>query len=271
MVGLLRDPHAIQNIYRIEDGILGIDATRLMSERLLRDPDIAALARERYLRGQAPDIDALRALPEGSFGREFARFIDDHGLDPAYYQPLPVENDLTYLLARVRETHDIWHVVLGFHPTPIGELGVKAFELAQLHRPMAAIIVAGGLLRHVFVDAHLMDDTLKAMRAGVEAALRARPFLAQRWEEHWDEPLDDLRTRLRVEPVPDDCSGRTDPRGVKASHRAGAQRASHDQRSGVTRSGAATGRDAEGRPDRPARPSHAARHETPERPRRSRR
>jgi len=82
--------------------------------------------------------------------------------------------------------------------------------------------------------------------------------------------------RLRVTPVPDDCSGSADPRAVKASRRKQPRRRRTVDGSGVRRNGAAIGRDADalgrlGRQSRQARSSPAARLEAPERPRRSRR
>ena len=137
VVGMLRDPHAIQNIYRIEDGLLDAGISGRMLEHLREQPAVRKMMADRYLRREVPDMDELRALSDGTLGREYVHHLEDYGFNPGYYQELEATDDLTYAIARIRETHDIWHVVLGFHPTPIGEIGQKAFELTQLHRPMA--------------------------------------------------------------------------------------------------------------------------------------
>jgi ubiquinone biosynthesis protein Coq4 len=36
-------------------------------------------------------------------------------------------DDTSYLLLRLRQTHDLWHVVTGFSTNVPGELGLKAF------------------------------------------------------------------------------------------------------------------------------------------------
>lgn len=217
MVGLLRNPHAIQNIYRIEDGLLHAGVSARMLEHLRQDPDVRRMLQERYLRGKTPNLDELRTLPAGTLGREYVRHIEDYGFNPGYYQPLKPVDDLTYALARVRETHDIWHVVLGFYPTPIGEIGLKAFELTQLQRPMAGVIVAGGILRHLAIGFEQFSDVLAAIAGGYELARQARPLLAERWEEHWDEPVDSIRARLHVGRLSEAARGAFDPRGVKPS------------------------------------------------------
>lgn len=217
MAGLLWDPHAIQNIYRIEDGLLNADVSRGVLSRLQADPGVASIVAGRYLRGEVPDLDALRELPDGTLGREYVRHIEDYGFNPGYYQTLPVVDDVTYALARVRETHDIWHVVLGFHPTPIGEIGLKAFELTQLSRPMAGVIVAGGILRHLVADADLFPDVLAAIAGGYEQGRQAGPLLAERWEQRWDEPVAEIRRRLGVVELSPRAAGFYDHRGVKPS------------------------------------------------------
>ena len=227
IAGMLRDPHAIQNIYRVEDGILRNDATKAMLDHLRQQPGTAEMMKRRYLRGEPVDVKPLRELPEGSLGREFARHIDDYGFATDYYQQIAadadfaegVDPDIIYALNRVRETHDIWHVVLGFAPTPIGELGLKAFETAQLHRPMAAMIVGGGICRYAVVGGGQYDEALEAITAGFRMGKVAKPLLAETWEDCWSEPVEQIRARLGVELPSDRALGREDPKGVKPSHR----------------------------------------------------
>jgi len=228
-LGLLRNVHAIQNIYRLEDSVLSAGCTRQMMRFVKEAPAVAAMIESRYLRGSVPDLDALRPLPPGTLGREYVEHIERFRFNPGYYQTLEPKDDTTYLLARVRETHDIWHVVLGYYPSPLGELGLKAFELAQLRRPLAAMIVAGGVLRYLLINPEQLGDVLEVIATGYEAGRRARPLVAERWEEHWDEPVTQIRQRLNVPALSQRSAGALDPRGVQPS-RAGA---THTQPAGV--------------------------------------
>ncbi|MEM8875711.1 MAG: Coq4 family protein [Planctomycetota bacterium] len=224
MLGMLRDVHDIQNIYHIENGLLDARVTCGMLSHLHSQPTVAAILADRYVRGTPPEVDMLRTLPEGSVGRELARHIDDYGFDADYYQQLPEDDnhnpEIVTALNRLRETHDVWHVVLGFHPTPVGEVGVKAFEFAQTRRPMAAVILAGALLRYA-VAGEQFDEVLGAIVAGYHMGKKAQPVLGERWEQNWAEPVEAIRARLDIE-LPDPRSlGAEDPMGVKPSHRAG--------------------------------------------------
>ncbi len=224
VLGMLRDPHAIQNIYRIEDGLLDAPASQWMLRHLRDQPGVADALQRRHLRNETPDLATLRELPVGSLGYEYAKHIDDYGFNAAYYQPLPVRDDLTYAVARIRETHDFWHVLTGFHPTPIGEIGLKAFELAQLHRPMAAVIVAGGLMRYLFVNPSYFANTLEAIKVGYDMGQRARPLLAVDFESRWATPVEELRRELRlasaVRRATPRALGKYDHDGVKPSRAA---------------------------------------------------
>ena len=101
-------------------------------------------------------------------------------------------------MMRIRQTHDIWHVVTGFDTHPLGEIAIKAVELAQTHRPMAAAICAGGVYRYMLKQPEEFSDCLESIVAGYHMGLQSHALLAMRWEELWDRKLEDLRERLGV-------------------------------------------------------------------------
>ena len=207
VVGMLRNPHSTESVFDIEDGLKQIEAYQLAIDHLKTQPEVAAIIRERYLTGMA-DIDELDKLPTGTLGSVYARHILDNGFDPDYFRKVHVKNDVDYVMMRMRQTHDIWHVVTGIGTDPIGELGVKAFELAQTRRPMAAVITAGGVLRYLLKTPEEFGSVLRAIDLGYQLGLRARPFLAQKWEAGWDRPLADWRAELDVEVLEDMPVGR---------------------------------------------------------------
>lgn len=210
---------AIPAIYRVEDALLEGRASAWMLKNLKADPRLARAIADRHLRGCPPDVDELRTYPEGSLAREVARYLDQNALDPEYYEPIEVVDDLTYVLARIRETHDIWHVVLGFHPTFVGEAGQKAFEMAQLNRPMAGVVVATALLRYAVGNPEQQGLLLAAISEGHAMGLRAAPLFPERWEDAWDEPVSAIRRRLRITPPTSAASGRLDSTGVHPAAR----------------------------------------------------
>jgi ubiquinone biosynthesis protein COQ4 len=197
VVGMLRDPHHTESVFDIEDGLKDIKAYELAIEHLKALPEVAAILRERYLTGLV-DVEALSKLPEGTLGWTFARHILDHGFDPDYFRKLHVKNDVDYVMLRMRQTHDIWHVVTGIGTDPIGELAVKAFELSQTRRPLAAVICAGGVMRYLLKTPEELSNVIEAIQKAYRLGQEAKPFLAQKWEAGWDRPLEDWRRDLNV-------------------------------------------------------------------------
>lgn len=83
-----------------------------------------------------------------------------HVLDAIYYflfqgfspdSRLPVQfvddPDLQYMMLRYRQTHDLFHTVLGMKPTMLGEVAVKWVEALQTGLPMCALGAVFGPLR----------------------------------------------------------------------------------------------------------------------------
>ncbi|WP_448604541.1 Coq4 family protein, partial [Thermoleptolyngbya sp.] len=93
---------------------------------------------------------------------------------------------------------DIWHLVTGFETSVFGELGLKAFELAQTRRPMSIVLICGGLLKTLTDAPESLDGILSDLSKGYRMGVEAKPFLAQKWEEHWERPLAEWRQELGI-------------------------------------------------------------------------
>jgi ubiquinone biosynthesis protein COQ4 len=196
-ISLFRDPTQTESVYDIEDGLRNTKATQLALEFVKSDPDVDRIITERYLPPPV-DIEALFALPADSLGHVYAAYIKNSNFDPNFYRKIEVDDDISYMLLRLRQTHDLWHIVAGFSTDVAGELGLKAFELAQTHRTMSAILLAGGLLSTLSKSPADLDKVLECIALGYRSGMKARPFLAQKWEEQWSKPLNDWRKELGI-------------------------------------------------------------------------
>ena len=199
VVTMLRDPYHTESVFDIEDGLREIPAYEKSLEFVRADPGIRSLMDSRYL-APAADVQALSRCADGTLGKVYANHIIDNGFDADYFRKIEVKTDLDWMLMRIRQTHDIWHVVTGLGVGPFGELGLKSFELSQTRRPMAAIITTGGVIRYLLHTPEELGETLDYIAYGYRLGNEAKPFLAQRWEERWDEPLTELRRALDVHP-----------------------------------------------------------------------
>jgi ubiquinone biosynthesis protein COQ4 len=202
VVALMRDPEQTNSVFDVEDGLRHTKAAQLAVEYAKSQPGVAEIFAERYL-APSPDISTLLSLPPDSLGHTYAAYLTEAGFDPNFYRKAKIENDVTYMFMRMRQTHDIWHVVTGFGADVNAELGLKAFEIAQVHRTLSAMLVAGGLLRTLFKSPENLEGLLQQVAIGYRMGAKAKPLLAQKWEEQWEKPLTEWRSELNVEPMKD--------------------------------------------------------------------
>jgi ubiquinone biosynthesis protein Coq4 len=196
-VTLALDPSRADATPDIEDGMIKLKATQLAIDYVKTVPGIVEIVQERYL-APPPDLASLAKLPSGSLGQCFAEYIEQTGFDPNYYRALPITDDTSYILTRLRQTHDIWHLVTGLGSNVNGELGLQAFCLAQIRIPLPILLIAGGLLRTLFTAPDELGLLLEQIAIGYRLGAKAKPFLAQKWEDNWHRPLAQLREELNV-------------------------------------------------------------------------
>lgn len=199
VVSLLRDPGKTESVYDVEDGLRHLQATELAIEFLKAKPEVADIFQERYI-APSVNLDELLQLPPESLGYAYASYLQDSGFDPNFYRRVEVEDDVSYFFLRMRQTHDIWHIVTGFNTDVAGELGLKAFELAQTHRTMSVVLIAGGLLGTLFKHPQDLDKLLEQIAIGYRLGAKAKPLFAQKWEQNWERPLQEWRQELGIEP-----------------------------------------------------------------------
>lgn len=112
-------------------------------------------AREEFLPDILDDHDTLLAMPVGSLGRTYAEFmerekISAHGLveeNEKFSSKIPSYDDrIEWFYNRMRDTHDMAHILTGYGRDPLGEQCVLAFTYSQnLSLAFLFIAYAGGI------------------------------------------------------------------------------------------------------------------------------
>lgn len=191
-----KDPGRLDEVIAIADRLGETDAFRAIVAHVVARPAGRAAMAER----PRVDLDLpyLRTLPDGSFGREAARFLDQRGLDPADLPHRDATDELSWLRAHLFESHDLWHVATGFDTDVAGEAGLQAFYLAQFPARLATILLA-----IIFVNTFVWsfddrDARMDAITRGWQLGKRAEQLLAVRWADLWHVPLVEVRRRLAL-------------------------------------------------------------------------
>jgi len=146
-------------------------------------------------------VTPLESLPANTLGRTYADWMGHYGYSPEDRLPVQFvdDADLSYVLTRYRQTHDVTHAVLGMPTDMVGEVVVKVVEGLQTHLPMCLF---GGLLGPLRFKQKQRDKYKKllpwAMRTGAEAGLLMNVYYEQRWEQD----IDDFRKELNITNAP---------------------------------------------------------------------
>jgi ubiquinone biosynthesis protein COQ4 len=206
MKALTDNPDDTAQVFRIIEALSGNSGQRNLG-RLKRTRTGADLLRDRpELIEILTDHDRLRKLPDGSLGREYVRFLESEGitaaglkqasLDGRQYGAHELPAELEFLRNRMRDTHDLWHVVTGYKGDLLGEAALLAFIFAQTRNPGVGFIVAIALLRgrEPAVRQLILQGFLRGLRADWLPAVK--------WEKLLALPIDRVRQMLHVDEPP---------------------------------------------------------------------
>lgn len=199
---------ALQNPYRHDMvAVLGETTGHMavirLRDRMRNDPEGYTILTERpRIRLSTLDLTQMCALPEGSLGREYLRFLEKNKVTPDTRADVKfVDNEeLAYVMQRYREVHDLLHTLLGMPTNMLGEVAVKWFEAAQTGLPMCVLGATLGPLRLSVSRLQMLIQSLGPW--ALHNGRRARCVLSIFYERRWEQNLDDLRQELNIEPPP---------------------------------------------------------------------
>jgi ubiquinone biosynthesis protein COQ4 len=200
---VLGDSTKTHEVHRVEEITGRPRYRRLLATMAKTEEGRRILAERPELSSDHVDYDRLRKLPATTLGGAYVRHLDSNRIT-ADYQAAATRHvddpDMAYLMRRFRQTHDVWHALLGIGISGHEEVLIHWFSWGQLRLPVSALIMVFGTLKHLVLERRwnaLRHSALEAYRAGRDAA----PLLGVVWEDLWEEPLEDVRDRFGVIPL----------------------------------------------------------------------
>jgi ubiquinone biosynthesis protein COQ4 len=170
-------------------------------ERILRE--------KRELYDALSDLGGLGAMPEGSLGRAIWDFytveqISAQGLKGASEDAVGEggffagDDDRARFARRLREMHDVFHVLTGYGRDVRGEIACLSFTFAQTKNTGI-----GYLALRVLRGAGWSSEMGRLIRQAFWRGRRAEWLVDQDWEALLPLPLEQVREELGVGPAPD--------------------------------------------------------------------
>ncbi len=201
---LRRDPDDTRAVFEIIDALTGPGTDRLFRRFEATESGRRVLDEKRDLLTVLQDRERLRAMPEGSFGRAYADFTDRENLsadglveasNTGEDRYAELSEDRRRFAMRLRDSHDLEHVLSGYGRDLCGEAALLTFGQAQGWNHGIGLIVA---------MAYLEGDaaTRRMMRAAWKRGRKASWLAAADWEALLERPLDEVRAELRMGELP---------------------------------------------------------------------
>ena len=204
---LVRDPQDTPQVFTIINALRGRGTERRM-QRFRATPDgRRLLTAPRPLLSYLNERDRLADLPPGTLGREYFEFLAAADLSAdglaevsRHDDDARMSQDELYYYHRMRDSHDLLHVLTGYGRLPLGEVCVLAFSHPHHGGHGIAVICAVGTVKvsRDMPSVGVPGIVAEAYRRG----RAARPLEGAEWETMLDQPLAELHERFGIRPAP---------------------------------------------------------------------
>jgi ubiquinone biosynthesis protein COQ4 len=206
---LLKDKERTEEVFRIFEALPWRGLRRAGTRYLTGERGQAIRAREPFLPAILDDHAALRRMPAGSLAHAYCDFMEKEGLTAQglvdefakFAEGKPKFHDqFQWYMNRMRDVHDLLHVLTGYGRDSLGEACVLAFTYSQQPSPAHLFI---GYMAGLNIRKTMPSDApvLHAIREGQKLG-KACPRLAEQpITDLLPLPIEEVRRRLNITPA----------------------------------------------------------------------
>jgi ubiquinone biosynthesis protein COQ4 len=222
MAGLAMDTSRTDHVFTIISALTGDTFERTFQAFCATEHGKELLRDRPSLLSVLSDRERLAAMPEGSLGRAYLAFMDrahitgsglvaaqDAGHDPN--GAFDLDPDRRYVSDRMRDMHDLWHVLTDYGADDTGEIANLWFSVGQFGNPGMAFIAFFGAI------GGKPDESFAWWRYCYRAWVRgkrARRLVSEPIEAMLELPLEEARLRLNIAPTHE-----LHPEGIRRGYR----------------------------------------------------
>jgi len=196
-ISVVNDPTRTDLVFKVITApeILTRETLDSFHNKIKQDPQSLKVLNERF---EKPwKVSDLAEYPKDTLGYAYARHMIDNNLDADFFEKIPGDSEDSYVQMRMRQTHDIWHVLTGFGTSAADEVGLQVFQMAMYGTRGSGAITSMFILHGVVHDGDEMCDTMAAIARGWTLGKACKkPLFGQKFEELWDRNLNDYKQEL---------------------------------------------------------------------------
>lgn len=202
---LIADKDDTGQVFEIMNALSGSSIKRGY-DKLLDHPHGGVAAYERpELADLLQDREMLKALPDGSLGRAYLAFIEEQDFS-AYGlagESQKVEDSLievahphAWYARRLRDIHDLWHVITGYEADALGEACLVAFSYSQTRSKGFGLIGLAAAVQ--FMRAKTGYPAARSIMRAFKDGRKAAWLPGLDYQSVLSMPLEELRARYRI-------------------------------------------------------------------------
>lgn len=203
---LVQDKEDTEQVFHIIDALKGRKSVRQMADFIATPQARMLLERGEALPPLLDDHARWADCAPNSLARRYVEFMEREGLTAAglveeSYKFKPREErypDLyEWYIERLRDTHDLFHVLTGYGRDPLGELCLLGFSYEQNHSPGVLFIAWMGarqMAKETGLKAPVFAALAEGRRLGREADKLAHADLLAMLPDD----IDAVRSRLKI-------------------------------------------------------------------------
>ena len=206
---LLKNPDDTTQVFHIIEALKGDSLSAAVMRLRSSDRGRALLQKKPDIVSRLNDREWLLSLPAGSIGRAYFDFVhaedlsadgliasSETGAREEIYRGLA--EDEVWLADRLRDIHDLQHVMTGYGRDPVGELSLLSFMKTQTPNRGISFIV--WIAKWKYLREVPQFDVRLLIRESAQIAQQAIWMAEIEWEERLAEPIDAVRLELGFQP-----------------------------------------------------------------------
>ena len=206
MQKLIADKEDTEQVFHIIEALNGNSFEKNFWAFAAKPEGQKLLKEKPYLPPILDDHSWIRDLPDGTVGRAYVEFMEREGLsaqglvdesEKFRSKAREYEDDMMWYGNRLRDTHDLFHVLSGYNRDALGEASLLAFTYSQqpgLGVIFIAYVGCRTIVKHAPKGARIMDCFWEGKRNGAAA----QKIIEQDIIALMHEPLDAARARLGI-------------------------------------------------------------------------
>ena len=207
LAALVRNPQDTPQVFTIINALRGRSTLRRMERFRATEAGRRLMLAPRSLLDHLNDRESLAAMAPGTLGRTYHEFLAEEDLSAQGLATISVNEgdsrmtpDEMRFFHRLRDTHDLLHVLTGYGRSPLGEICNLAFTFTQQGGRGIAVIAAIGTLKIARERPGL--GVPGAVREAYRRGRAAAPIEMVEWEALLGQPVTALRERFDIGPAP---------------------------------------------------------------------